>query len=166
MRVFLFGQYMAGIMSPKEMQEMSTWLWPLLLVVVSNVLYNIASKSVPPQCSPYITLVATYSTATILSLICYFVFDWQKNVLSSLHTLNWTAFALGISMVGLEAGYIFMYRLGAKISIASLLSNILLAVILFLVGWLFFKERLNAVQIAGIIICIVGSIMLIIGGDR
>lgn len=140
---------------------MSGMLWPLILVVLSNILYNVASKSVPAAASPYLTLVATYFVAGVLSLAAYFVFDGQRGQAGALSRLNWTSWALGLSMVGLEVGYIFMYRGGWKISVASLLSNMLLAVALLLVGLVFYHERLGARQISGLCLCAAGCLLLL-----
>lgn len=108
--------------------------WPLIVIVVSNVFYNIISKSIPENASPWAVLVVSYLVAAFLSLVAYFIFETGKNFVSSVQDINWTGVALGLSMVGLEIGYIFIYRTGWKISVASLLTNILLAVILLLIG--------------------------------
>lgn len=135
--------------------------WPLIMVVAANILYNIASKSLPADCSPYMTLVVTYLVASFLSLLGYFIFDDGKNFWPDLQKTNWTGIALGISMVGLETGYIFMYRLGWKISVASLLSNVLLAVALLVIGMAFYREKLDLQQLVGIAICVAGCTVLL-----
>lgn len=135
--------------------------WPLFIIVLSNVLYNITSKSIPGSASPWAVLVVTYLVSSFLSLIAYFIFEENKNFIYSVKMINWTGFTLGISMVGLEIGYIFMYRNGWKISAASLLANILLAIILVLIGTLIYKEHISIKQIIGILLCITGCILLI-----
>ena len=135
--------------------------WPLGIVVFSNVIYNIASKSIPAGASPWAVLVITYLVSSFLSLIAFFIFEDNRNFLSSLQKLDWTGFALGLSMVGLEIGYIFIYRAGWKLSVASLLANILLAVILLLIGLLIYQEDLNAMQFLGIAMCLTGCALLI-----
>lgn len=135
--------------------------WPLCLVVLSNVLYNISSKSVPAGASPWAVLVITYLAASFLSFIAFFIFEDNRNFSASLQKLDWTGFALGFSMVGLEIGYIFIYRTGWKLSVASLLANILLAVILLLIGVFIYKERLDLRQFTGIALCIGGCMLLL-----
>lgn len=137
-------------------------LWPLFVIVLSNVLYNITSKSIPGNASPWAVLVITYLVSSFLSLIAYFIFEEEKNFICSLQKMNWTGVSLGLSMVGLEIGYIFIYRNGWKLSIASLLANILLAVILLAIGVLIYKEHINVKQLIGILLCITGSIFLIL----
>ena len=140
---------------------MILYLWPMILVVISNVLYNISSKSVPVGNNPFVVLVVTYITAAVFSLICFYLFDDSKNLHDSLKDLNWTGFALGLSMVGLEVGYIFLYRMGWKISVASLVANILLAIALLIIGIIFYNEHINARQYIGILLSMAGVIILL-----
>ena len=135
--------------------------WPLFVIVLSNVLYNITSKAIPDNTSPWAVLVVTYLVSSFLSLIAYFIFEIENNFIDSVKNMNWTGFALGISMVGLEIGYIFIYRNGWKLSIASLLANILLAIILILIGIFIYHEHIDTKQFIGISLCIIGCLFLI-----
>ena len=136
--------------------------WPLILVVLANTFYNIAAKSVPGGASPWAVLASAYLVSSFLSFLAFLVFDENKNFIQSVRKLDWTVFALAASMVGLEAGYIFIYRYGWKISVASLLSNILLAIILLLIGLVAYKERLSVTQFLGVALCVSGCALLII----
>lgn len=137
-----------------------SFYWPLALVVFANILYNLSAKSIPRDCSPWTVLVVTYLTASFLSFVSYFIFEKDRDFLSSLAHTNWTGFVLGLSMVGLEVGYIFLYRTGWKISVAALLANVLLAVILLFIGLVFYREHLNMRQLAGIGLCLLGSFLI------
>lgn len=139
---------------------MLTYLWPMALVVFANIAYNVSSKSLPRECSPFAALIVTYVTATLLSLAGFFLFETQRNLVTALRKVNWTGMALGFSMVGLEIGFIFLYRNGWKISTASLVANILLALALIAVGVLFYRERVALQQIVGTIVCLVGVAIL------
>ena len=66
----------------------------------------------------------------------------------------------GLSVVGLELGYILIYRAGWKVSVASLVANLALACILVLVGVLWYKEVLTGHQILGIGACVVGILLI------
>ena len=68
--------------------------------------------------------------------------------------LNWAPFVLGVSLVALEFGYILLYRVGWNISIGSLVCNIILAIILFGIGLLVYREMLSARQVFGVLLCI------------
>ena len=129
--------------------------FPIILVIVSNTMYHILAKKAPSEINPFTTLVVTYSTAAMTSLILLFL-NKKGNALSTFAPINWIPFAFGLALVGLEFGYLKAYSIGWNLSIGSLVSNIFLAIILALVGVLFYKEHLSISQILGICLCLVG----------
>ena len=74
---------------------------------------------------------------------------------------NWSALALGIAIVGLEFGYICIYRAGWKIGVASLVANISLACVLLLVGLFVYKEVITLKQLLGMGICAIGLMLIV-----
>ena len=73
---------------------------------------------------------------------------------------NWTSWALGLTILFMELSYIFMYRVGWKISMASLVSNICGSVLLLFIGIFLYGDSLSPIQMGGILICIVGLILV------
>ena len=59
-----------------------------------------------------------------------------------------------------EFGYILLYRAGWKISMASLLANVSVALLLAGIGVLLYKDVLMPRQIIGIILCLAGVFFL------
>ena len=57
--------------------------------------------------------------------------------------------------MGLEAGYIYLYKAGWEISVGSLIASVLLAIALIAVGVLVYKEPIS-LRKAGVILCLVG----------
>ncbi len=133
---------------------------PIALLVLSNVFYHICSKLLPNNINPFAALTLTYIIAAIFSLILYLVFSSGGNVFLELKKVNWAPFVLGICIVGLEAGAIYMYKAGWNISIGQLVSSSVLTVCLIIVGVIFFKEKINITKIAGIAICSVGLFLI------
>ena len=134
-------------------------VWPITLVVLSNIMYNICTKSTPAGANAFLSLGVTYLTAAALSLLLF----WQgaHSALSDeLHRLNWTAPVLGVMVVGLEFGYIHMYRAGWRVNTGSLVANITLACVLLAVGALLYHEMITLRQLLGIAVCAVGLILL------
>ena len=68
--------------------------------------------------------------------------------------------ALGISILGLEMGFLLAYRAGWDISLAGIVSASAVAVVLIPVGLLAFKERLSLFNIFGVVLCIAGLVMV------
>ena len=48
-------------------------IFPMVLVVLANTMYNICTKSTPGDVNPFVTLIFTYVTATIVTIILFFV---------------------------------------------------------------------------------------------
>ena len=135
-------------------------LWPVLVTVLANVIYNICQKSTPGDLNAFGSLTVTYLVAACVSAVLFVVTAGKGNIPGQLHKLNWTSFVLGAAIIGLEAGYIFLYRAGWKISVGSLVSNISLAVVLALVGVFLYKETLTARQLIGMALCAGGLVLI------
>lgn len=133
---------------------------PLLLVVFSNTFYHIIAKFTPAKASPFLSLTVTYIIAAMLSFCAFLFTGERKSVLQEATNLNWTALALGVAIIGLELGNIYLYRAGWKISIGSLVANIALACVLLIVGLLLFKESISLRQVIGIIVCALGLVLV------
>ncbi len=137
-------------------------LWPILVVVAANTAYNISAKSTPVNINLFASLSITYLVAMIFSVMMYFLTDEKKNLLLELSKANWTTYALGIAIVGLEFGFLCVYRAGWKISIANLFASITLACVLLIVGFLLYNESLSLHQILGMGVCAAGLVMIVI----
>lgn len=136
-------------------------LWPILTVVASNTIYNISTKSTPTNINTFASLSATYLISMICSVIMFLATSENKNLLRELSKANWTTYALGAAIVGLEFGYLCVYRAGWKISIANLVTSITLTCVLLIVGFLLYKEVLSLRQILGMLVSIIGLILII-----
>ncbi|MBR5381548.1 MAG: EamA family transporter [Oscillospiraceae bacterium] len=135
---------------------MLAYAWPIALVVVSNVVYQICAKSVPKGLDPFASLTVTYIVAAAASAVLYFALNRSPDLIAEYRRLNWVPFTLGLAVVGLEVGFIFAYRAGWPVSTASIVQASFLAVILLFVGFLLYKEALTAQKLIGVAICLVG----------
>lgn len=140
---------------------MLNYFLPIFIIVISNVFYNICTKSTPKEVNPFASLCITYVIAAIFTFVLLFLSkNLSKETFSEFKHINWTSFLLGIFIVGLEFGYIQAFRSGWSVSICSLVANISLAIILILVGILLYREKVSTNQIVGIIICIIGMFFI------
>lgn len=136
-------------------------LWPVLVVVGANTIYNISTKSTPANVNAFASLAMTYVMAALSSVVLFFLTSDSKNLLAELAKTNWTAYALGIAIIGLEFGYICIYRAGWKIGVASLVANISLACVLLVVGYFFYKEVITLKQLLGMSVCAIGLMLIV-----
>ncbi|MBQ7020879.1 MAG: EamA family transporter [Phascolarctobacterium sp.] len=136
-------------------------LWPVLVVVGANTIYNISTKSTPANVNAFASLAMTYVMAALSSVVLFFLTSDSKNLLAELAKTNWTAYALGVAIIGLEFGYICIYRAGWKIGVASLVANISLACVLLVVGYFFYKEVITLKQLLGMGVCAIGLMLIV-----
>ena len=89
---------------------MFMYVFSIVLIVTSNILYNVCQKSTPQKANPFSALLITYLVAIILTGIALLVYKTDKTILQSFKELNWTSIVLGVAIVGLEFGYLMAYR--------------------------------------------------------
>jgi drug/metabolite transporter (DMT)-like permease len=133
---------------------------PIIIVILSNTFYHICTKSTPENLNPFASLTVTYIIGAVVSVILYFLTVKNPNLLTEYGKLHWSSFVLGIAIVGLEAGFLLMYRVGWNVSTGQVVSSIALAVVLVFVGYLFYKEAITVSKIAGILVCMVGLYLI------
>lgn len=139
---------------------MFSYIWPIALVVLSNVIYQICAKSVPDSMNPLASLTVTYIIGAIASVILYFILNEDANLIKEYEKLNWAPFVLGLVIVGLEVGFIYAYKAGWQVSTASVVQSSFLAVALIFVGFLIYGEKITCNKILGIIICLIGLLFI------
>ena len=110
-------------------------IWPILIVILSNTFYNICMKSMPSDVNPFGALMVTYIVSAIITAIIFGFMVKPSNVMFELSKVNWTSVVLALVLVGLEVGYVFVYRAGWSVSTASVVANIGLACVLLVVGY-------------------------------
>ena len=135
---------------------MFNFVWPLALVVLSNVFYQICAKAVPEGMNPFASLTVTYMVAAVISIVLYYVLGKHTNILQEYKQLNWAPFVLGIVIIGLEVGMIYAYKAGWPISMAQIVQAAVVTVILIFVGHMIYKETITWNKIAGILVCLAG----------
>ncbi len=134
--------------------------WPIALIVFSNVFYHICSKSTPEELDPLASLIVTYLVGAVCSAALYFALHRGGDLLAEYRRLNWTSLVLGLAIVGLEAGNIYMYKVGWNISTGMLLHSSLCAVALVFVGSLLYHESITLTKVAGVVICMAGLYLI------
>lgn len=135
-------------------------LCPLVLTVLSNLVYPIFLKLTPGSVDPMISLAVTYVTAAGVCLLLLRFFPLQGGLAASVRQLNWASYALALAIVGLEVDFLLSYRLGWNISLAGVISNTAVAVLLVPVGLLLFREKVSLVNLLGIALCVLGILLI------
>ncbi len=131
-------------------------IWPIVLVVLSNIIYQVCAKSVPKEMNTMAMMTITYLVGAACSAIVFFLTNKDSSLLQEFRKLNFAPFLLGISIVGLEVGFIYAYKNGWAVSTASIVQSAFLSVALIFVGALLYHETITASKIIGIVICLIG----------
>ena len=139
---------------------MLSYLWPIALVVLSNVVYQICAKSVPEGMDPLASLTVTYLVAALASGALYFVLNRGGSLVREYGRLNWAPVVLGIVIIGLETGWIYAYKAGWQVSTGFIVQSAFLAVALIFVGYLLYHEALTWNKLAGVGLCLVGLVFI------
>ena len=117
-------------------------------------------KSMPADVNPFGALMVTYLVAAIISALIFVFSVGLSNISVGLSKINWTSVVLALAIVGLEVGYVFVYRAGWAVSTASVVANIGLACVLLVVGYFLYRENVSMQQILGIFVCMFGLILI------
>lgn len=129
---------------------------PVVMAIAGSLLYHVAAKSIPPRYDPMAGLIGLYATALVGSVIVYV----GRRGVSALATLSglWhpTIAAVGIGALMIELGYLVAYRAGWRVSVVSVVTNGLVAVMLVPIGVIAFREPMTATRLAGIVLCLLG----------
>ena len=134
--------------------------WPILLAVGSDVVYQIAAKGTPQNLNPFASLTITYVIAAAASAAIYFAMSKGGNILHEWSQINWAVFVLGVAIVGLEVGCIYMYRGGWNVNTGYIVKACFMALALLVVGYLLYKEQITGTKVAGIAVCMLGLFLI------
>ena len=79
---------------------MWNYIWPVFLILGSNIAYNLMTKSTPAQVNPFASLTVTYLVAAVFSFILL-LFSSSGHPMADFREVNWTGIVLGMAIVGL-----------------------------------------------------------------
>lgn len=128
----------------------------LVLAVVSTFGYHLVIKLTPATVNPLVSLAVTYAAVTALFAAAAMLEPDGAPLRESLRQVNWTALALAGTIVGLDLGFLLLYRSGFDLSLGQLVTQSVAALMLIIVGVAAFRERLSVANVSGIALCIVG----------
>ena len=131
-------------------------LWPLFLIVGSNLLYQLSSRGAAKGVNPFAALVAAYAIAAAAALALFFATSKGAALGAQLRGLNLANVLLGLAIVGLEGGFLCLYRAGWSASVGPIVTYSAVAVLLLLVGALFLGEHVGWRQVLGVALCLAG----------
>lgn len=141
------------------MQIDSAEIIPLIMIIGGGVLYHLCQKATPPTVNPFLALCISFGLA---SLACLALFATREGFTAAqLHRVNWTSIALPLALVMIESGFLIGYRAGLKLNMTSFVCNSVIALVLLIVGTLFYRESFTLRTGSGFVLCLVGMLLLL-----
>ena len=141
-------------------KPMFLFYFSITLAICSSALYHFMAKSTPSNVNSTVSLLVTYAVAFVVTLLGFFFFPVTGGIKAELTKLNWASVGLAIAIVGIEFGFLLVYRSGWNLGIVAVLTNVVASLILVPVAIFLFKDRLTWVNIMGIFVCLIGLLML------
>lgn len=130
------------------------------LAIFSNIFYHIFQKSIPGNVNPLGSLIVTYLTAAAGCFLLFPLIPDQTPILAAFKGINWASAALGLAVIGLEAGFLMAYRAGWQISLAAGICNVIVSALLVFIGLVFYHEHLTLQNITGVVLCLIGLVLI------
>ena len=129
------------------------------LTIVALATYQSFIKAIPQGVSPAFALVTFYVTALCCSLIAlkFAPIDIPK---FSQSQISWAAVGAGVAIVGIELGYLLMYRAGWHLAAAPLFVVGGAAILLTPVAIMVFRQSMDIRFVAGMMLCLCGLYLM------
>ena len=125
------------------------------------LLYHLAQKSIPREMNPFHATAIAYGLGILVCAILGLTYPTNRSVTNSLKLTNWAVLAMGAGAATIEVGFMLAYRVGWKISLTAVATNVAATAILIPIGLLLFREQISPRNLLGVVFCLVGLILVI-----
>ena len=129
----------------------------LSLAIITTVGYHLVMKVTPAAVNPFLSLAATYSLGAAVFFACFALAPDGPTLRESLKPLNWTALGLTLMVVGLDVGFLMLYRSGFDVSLGQIVTQSGAALILWSRASPCSGRRSRPRIFAGIALCVLAS---------
>ena len=136
------------------------YYFSITIAILASALYHFSQKATPKGVNPPVAIIMTYVVAIGLTGSLLILMPAKDGILTELRRLNWASYLLAVAIVGLEVGFLLVYRSGWNIGLAAVVVNVVASLLLVPIAIVVFKDHLNWVNLAGIVACLAGLIML------
>lgn len=141
-------------------KNMFLFYFSIALAIGSSALYHFVAKSTPSNVNFSVSLLVTYAVAFIVTLLTLLFFPLKNGLTAEFKQLNWASIVLAVAIVGIEFGFLLVYRSGWNLGIAAVLVNVAASLILLPVAVFVFRDKISWVNILGIFVCLAGLVLI------
>jgi drug/metabolite transporter (DMT)-like permease len=138
-----------------------SYLGSITLVIVSLVGYQLAQRSVSARGNAWAPLLAAYVVGAVICGAAFFLSS--RSQAAGVRAFSLGSLVLGLSVVGIEFGYLQAHRAGWNLATVGLVGSAGGSLVLALVSAFFFQEPLTPRQMVGIGCCLIGLALITLG---
>ena len=139
---------------------MTSFYLPFAITVGGMLLYHLSQKSIPKEINPFHATAIAYLMGIVVCIVLGFTYSSNRSFVSSLKTTNWAVLGMGIGAAAIEVGFMVAYRMGWRMSLTAVATNVAATAILIPIGLLVFREHLSPRNIVGVAFCILGLLLV------
>jgi uncharacterized membrane protein len=133
---------------------------PFIVAVGGMLLYHLSQKSIPKEMNPFHATAIAYLMGIAVCAVLGFTYSGNKSISASLKSTNWAVLGMGIGAAAIEVGFMLAYRMGWRISLTAVATNVAATTILIPIGLLAFREHLSLRNLLGVGLCLLGLFLV------
>ena len=137
-----------------------SWQFFLLLSVVLTAGFNVLVRLSADKIQPILGFVMMQGAAFIVSLIMLGMLK-DKIDMSLGKQGVWLSLAAGVLIAIVNVSVYYMYHLGGTLSVAGVIGRLAPALMVFIIGLIFFAEGFSYQKLIGFVTAMVGIYLLV-----
>lgn len=131
-----------------------------LIVIFANVIYHVCQKTIPGTAHVILSVIVTFIIAIVASCIMLIFIPPEYGILPAIRKVGWASVFRGLAIIGIEIGYLLLYRSGWHISLGPVFCYTCVVAILIPIGMFFFGEKLTSTRGIGVLLALTGVYLM------
>jgi len=144
---------------------MNVKLFPIGLIIASQVGYQLAQRAMPASANPFTVIAIAYLLGIIACALLAPGAGRPIGLVDAALLKHWPIWALAVSVVGIELGYLLAYRAGWPLATTTGIGYTATMVLVAVIGAVFFSEGMSVRRAAGLVMAI-GGVWLLVAPAR
>ncbi|MEI8298393.1 MAG: hypothetical protein WCH32_10250 [Pseudomonadota bacterium] len=140
---------------------MTAYTLSMLVIIVSQVLYQLAVKALPAALPPMGMLASVYALAAVTCVVLSPLAGAPLTFADFKSGFGWPMLLLAASIVGIEFGYLIAYRSGWTLGVTYSVASTATVTVLAVVGVLWFGDAMNLRRAVGLVVALAGGWLVV-----
>ena len=139
---------------------MNVTYFPILIIIMGGLLYQLSQKSIAKGLNAYFVIIVAYLAGILLCLLGNWLYPAEGSLTDTFKKSNWAVYGIGVGAVLVEIGFLIAYRQGWRISVTSMMVNMIISLALVPIGLLLYKEKISGWNAVGMAFYFAGLILI------